>query len=291
MNRIHSHRHSDAACVVGVKAPYNHGVPLAGADRNPVSKMLRATHDIKPNAFLIKALDSSLRWDDELLVVNMENQMNHYPLLKRITKLGLLLMMGVGMSACSKSTFTWKEEVLLHDGKKLIVEMSDSYDSSMNHEIGQGAPLAEHKTTFTIPGTNQTVIWKSDNRSLSDPDYLILLALDFLDGVPYVATTAVSCHTYNKWGRPNPPYVFFKYDGKAWQHIPLEEFPEKFTVNTSSSFQVQEKQKVNVDIQEYGFVRAETVAKFISAPGMSKHYHSILRTPIKNEMTACPEFE
>ncbi|MGB5097657.1 MAG: restriction endonuclease subunit S, partial [Porticoccaceae bacterium] len=33
---LHAFRHSRAACVVGASAPYNHGVPLAGASGNPV---------------------------------------------------------------------------------------------------------------------------------------------------------------------------------------------------------------------------------------------------------------
>jgi len=40
---------------------------------------------------------------------------------KRITKLGLLLMMGASMSACS-STMQWKEEVKLHDGQVIMEE-------------------------------------------------------------------------------------------------------------------------------------------------------------------------
>jgi hypothetical protein len=34
-------RHSGAACVVGALAPYNHGVPLAGAGRNLAEKLNR----------------------------------------------------------------------------------------------------------------------------------------------------------------------------------------------------------------------------------------------------------
>jgi len=43
--------------------------------------------------------------------------------LKRITKLGLLLMMGVSMCADAGlfgHTMSWKEEVLLHDGSRLL---------------------------------------------------------------------------------------------------------------------------------------------------------------------------
>jgi hypothetical protein len=136
------------------------------------------------------------------------------------------------MNACATSTFTWKEEVLLHDGKKIIVERSDTYDSSIPHEIGQDAPLAEHTMTFTIPGTGQTVIWKSNNRPSPDPDRLHLLALDFLAGVPYVATTPLGSLAYAKWNYPNPPYVFFKYTDE-WKRVSLEEFPEQFKINVT----------------------------------------------------------
>lgn len=105
---------------------------------------------------------------------------NRQVLLRLITMISLVLTSGVSMNAhATTSTFTWKEEVLLHDGKKIIVERSDTYDSSMNHEIGQGAPLAEHKTTFVIPGTHKQVTWKSNNRPSPDPDNLHLLALVF----------------------------------------------------------------------------------------------------------------
>ena len=214
----------------------------------------------------------------------------NYSWQKQIVNIGLFLMMGVSMSACATSTFTWREEVLLHDGKKIVVERTDIYDSSMRHEIGQGPPLAEHKTTFTIPGTNQTVIWKSDNRSPSAPDYLHLLVLDFVDGVPYVATTTGRCATYNKWGRPNPPYVFFKYVGE-WKRIALEEFSEKLKINVIVTGRKKDNPKISEVDQKFGFVPAETVADINGEPGRSKHYYSILRTTIKNELTVCSKFE
>lgn len=188
---------------------------------------------------------------------------------------------GVSMSAYATDTFTWKEEVLLHAGKKIIVGRSDTYDSSMNHEIGQGAPLAEHQTTFMIPGTSKAVIWKSDNRPSPDPDSLQLLALDFLNGVPYVATTPSRFFAYDKWGQPNPPYVFFKYVGE-WKRVSLEEFPEQFVINVvvTSLKNEQYKKKVVDANTKYGFVRAQIVTEINREPGRSREYYSILLTPI-----------
>ena len=180
-----------------------------------------------------------------------------------------------------KTTLTWKEEVLLHDGKTIIVERSDTYDPTMNHEIGQGAPLAEHKTTFMIPGTSQMVVWKSNNRSFAEPEHLNLLSLDILEGVPFVATTPYRSFAFEKWGRPNPPYVFFRYVGR-WERISLKEFPEEFKINVIAHSLKHEpyKKTVTAENREYGFVRAQTVTKINREPGSSKEYYSILRTPI-----------
>jgi hypothetical protein len=180
--------------------------------------------------------------------------------------------------SASDSTFTWQEEVLLHDGKKLIVERTDIYDSSMRHEIGQGPPLAEHRTKFVLPGTNQTVVWKSDNRP-SDPDNLHLLVLDFFGGVPFVATTPFGSFAYQKWNRPNPPYVFFKYVGE-WKRVSLAEFSDRFRINVIVTGRKKDTPKIFDANRKFGYVPAETVAEINRQPGRSKEYYSLLREPI-----------
>jgi hypothetical protein len=161
------------------------------------------------------------------------------------------------------------------------VERTDTYDSNLPHEIGQGPPLAEHATTFTIPGTHKQVTWRIDNRSIAAPGHLDLLALDFLNGVPYVATTPNRSFAYDKWNRPNPPYVFFRYVGE-WERIPLDEFPEPFVINVvvPSLKNEQDKTKVVAENKEYGFVRAQTVAEINRGPGRSRESYSIIRTPL-----------
>jgi len=119
---------------------------------------------------------------------------------------------------------SWKEEVLLHDGKKLIVERSQSYGGYPTIESRERAVLDE-EWAFRVPGSGKTLIWKSNHRRPPEGDSLILMQINFLEGVPYVATTPAGCLTYNHWKRPNPPYVFFKYDGKVWRQIQLVEFP------------------------------------------------------------------
>jgi hypothetical protein len=122
---------------------------------------------------------------------------------------------------------SWKEELLLHDGTILIVKRSQSYGGYPAIDSRSRA-LREEQWKFTIPGMKQEVIWENDGRRPPEGTSLTLIMLDFLNGVPYIATYPAGCISYNHWGRPNPPYVFFKYDGTSWQRIPLKEFPKEF---------------------------------------------------------------
>lgn len=135
-----------------------------------------------------------------------------------------IFLLGGCASISAANAVSWKEEALLHDGSKLIVERSQTDNPSGYREVGQPAPRAEEAIRFTHPGTNKIITWKSDF-GRDQQDNLSLLVLDIVDNTPYIATHPGFCHAFNKWGRPNPPYVFFKFDGKAWQRIPLAEFP------------------------------------------------------------------
>jgi len=129
---------------------------------------------------------------------------------------------------------SWQEEVLLHDGRKIIVRRSQTYGG--RHEVGQPSPIKEHTITFTLPGSSQRITWTSEYGEDLGRTNFHLLAVHVLNGTPYLVTEPNLCLSYNKWGRPNPPYVFFKYDGTAWQRIPLEAFPTEFsTMNMAIS--------------------------------------------------------
>ena len=85
------------------------------------------------------------------------------------------------------------------------------------------------------------------------------------------------CPSYNKWGRPNPPYVFFKYDGATWQRISLGEFPGEFKDIANLTVSPSKKQR-NEMIPEFhakGYVSAETVIK---QNVRLKEYGRVIRT-------------
>jgi len=126
-----------------------------------------------------------------------------------------------GLFGSSKS---WKEEVPLHDGQKMVVERHfnlgpPSFESRERKEL-------DETITFTPPGSNKEISWKTEFRDdLPELNSLGSLLLDVVDGIPYLATSPAGCISYNKWHRPNPPYIFFKYENGEWKRIPIEKFP------------------------------------------------------------------
>ena len=122
---------------------------------------------------------------------------------------------------------SWKEEVLLHDGQKILVERSQTYKG--RSEPGQPAPIGEHTIKFTLPGSGKTITWTSEyGEDIGRTDFN-LSAVHVKNNTPYVVAEPNLCLSYNKWGRPNPPYVVFRHDGNAWQRIAFEALPSEFT--------------------------------------------------------------
>ena len=118
---------------------------------------------------------------------------------------------------------TWKEEALLHDGSKLIVERW--VDRGGRHEIGQGLPIREQSVSFALPGTSENVVWRDQfSKGVGGASFLPMM-IEVKNGMAFLVVHPMGCLAYNKWGRPNPPYVVFKYQGGSWSRVPLQELP------------------------------------------------------------------
>lgn len=146
--------------------------------------------------------------------------------------MAVILMMGAGMSATAGwfglGGTSWKEEVLLHDGTKIVVERWVKRGG--RHEIGQKPPYQDQQMQFINPATSKKVVWedlKSDD--IGTASFLPML-LDIVGGKIYLVANTMGCLSYNKWGRPNPPYVVFRYDAGQWVRIPLAELPKEIVL-------------------------------------------------------------
>jgi len=195
-------------------------------------------------------------------------------MLQRITQLGLILMMGASMNT-NAGWFgfggdSWKEEVLLHDGQKIIVKRT--VERGGRHEIGQQPPYKEQSLVFTLPTTNERVTWETVfSADIGLADFKPIL-LDIVQGKAYIVTTPMGCLAYNKWGRPNPPYVLFKYEGKEWKRIPLQELPlELNTPNLIISSPDNEVERIGKNL-----IPAETI-KRLNGELTQPEYKTILR--------------
>jgi hypothetical protein len=199
--------------------------------------------------------------------------------LRALKTFGATLVLGIFISACASLSAiggtTWKEEVLLHDGNKIIVNRSQSYGGQ--HEIGQTPPIKEQDITFSVPGSSEKITWKSEFAEDIGRSNFKLVALHILDGTSYIVAVPNLCLSYNKWGRPNPPYVLFKRDGKLWQRIALAELPAEFKeINLVVNSKGEEKV-----ITAQSIVTAELVKK-LNGELEQPEYRSILREKIAN---------
>lgn len=197
--------------------------------------------------------------------------------------LGLLSGVQVGATHGSAGD-TWREEVLLQDGKPLIVTRSQSYGG--RHEIGQSVPAKEHTIRFSLPNTTGEFVWTSDYGENLGRTNFNLLALHIKQGTPYLIVEPNLCLSYNQWGRPNPPYLVFMGGATGWTRLSISALPAEFNsinliVNNSRIEEIQQHS------QATGYVAAEYI-QVMNGRLPQPEYRSILREPMP--VSRCPQY-
>jgi hypothetical protein len=143
---------------------------------------------------------------------------------------GLLcaLLATLGLSACfGRSTYRWQEEVLLHDGRVIVVERSVR-TGEVPVEIGQPPGESDYTLTFRT-ADGRAVTWEA-GKSFKP------MILDFMNGTPYVVARGSTGPDYERHGCPKPPYFIYRYTGGQWQRIDYEQLPKVIRkMNVSSS--------------------------------------------------------
>lgn len=199
-----------------------------------------------------------------------------------------LMILGGGMSACAMGSKTsWKEEVLLHDGSKIIAERHYNLGGYPGLDAHERVPLDE-TVTFKLTN-NKNIIWKNDFRdSEPEPNSLNHFHFDIVNGVPYLATYPAGCIAYNKWGRPNPPQILFKYENDRWKRIILAELPSVLVGATANVI----VGRPATSLLKSFYTVEEVNAK--NAPISTPEYKTILREAVKQgtdgSSVNCPDF-
>lgn len=196
-----------------------------------------------------------------------------------------LTIFGGLMSACAMGgKMSWTEEVLLHDGRKIISERRYNLGGYPGLDAHERVPLDE-TVTFKLPN-NKNIIWKNDFRdAVPEPNSLNHFRFDIVNGVPYLATYPAGCIAYNKWGRPNPPQILFKYENDQWKRITLAELPPVL-VGATANVIVGRPAK---NLLRPFYTVEEVNAK--NGPISTPEYKTVLRTPVKtgDSLTSCLE--
>jgi hypothetical protein len=199
----------------------------------------------------------------------------------RLLTVCLIILICEVIGACNDEK-SWKEEVLLHDGRKIIAERA--VERGGRHEIGQKPPYKEQSLVFTMPGTDRQVTWEDKfSKDFGHANFLPML-LEIRNGVSYLVASTMGCKSYNKWGRPNPPYVLFKYDEKLWQRIPLQELPAEIKVPNL----IFSSPDIAVEKSGKRFISAEMI-KQLREGYKQPEYKTILREPMRqgSGFTSC----
>lgn len=206
-------------------------------------------------------------------------------MMKRLLKLATLLMLGASLNACAGfmgfGGYSWKEEALQPDGQKIVIDREVSRKG--RHEIGQSPPIGNQSLAFTMPGTGERVKWEDTySEELGSASFNPML-LAVLKGKAYVLSTPAGCLSYNKWGRPNPPYVIFKYESKEWNRISMQELPTEIVnpnlIISSPDDEVEQSGK--------RFITAEMIGR-MNQGFKQPAYKTILREALPSGR--CPQY-
>lgn len=194
----------------------------------------------------------------------------------------ILLSVGlvIGLSACVAlpgvsyaGADAWQEVVLLHDGQKILVERSQTYGGS--HEIGQRPAIKVLSIHFKLPISGKQFSWASEYDERIQIADLKLAALHVLADTPYLVAVP-NCNSYNKFGRPNPPYVVLKNEAGKWNRITLEELPLEF----KDTNLVVESLGNSATLAQMGKVSAAMVTQ-LNSQMRQPEYRSIVREQMK----------
>jgi hypothetical protein len=146
-------------------------------------------------------------------------------LLRALSIIGLILTLGMSMSACGGSE-SWKEEVQLSDGRIIVVDRELIREAGGDEWASNrtGSKPKEYRIRFSDPdGSGKTIEWRSTKIDIQTwPE--IPLVFDIASGKPIVfslAAVSICCEVYSK-------YV---YQNGAWVEEPLPEQFEQRTTN------------------------------------------------------------
>lgn len=183
---------------------------------------------------------------------------------------GLLLCACAGIGAGGSRS--WKEQVILPDGRELIVERSHTLGNRFDRELSAiNAPPGATAYVVTVPLLDgRKVSWEAEHKDM------IPIAVAVERGVAFVIASPFNCQAYAKLGRPVPPFIVFKHDGKQWVHTSIDEFPEgimeaNLLIDTASQRAVNEVDTGMVSAKTSKRLNEGLLSRYIYRHGVDKY--------------------
>src|SRR5690606_22753592 len=145
----------------------------------------------------------------------------------------LILSFITGCAAASsrhESFREWKEEVKLNDGRIIMVNQKWRCDRIGKYNTGKEycSTMRESWLTFQLPEfSNQEITWNEE---------LMPLVLNVDQGQLYIVGIAEGGQ-FLIYGKPQPPYIGYRWNADEWHRIPFEEIPEAiYKTNMATEF-------------------------------------------------------
>ncbi|MEO8333232.1 MAG: hypothetical protein ABI479_12440, partial [Gallionella sp.] len=119
----------------------------------------------------------------------------------------------------------WIEEALLRDGKTIEVKREVEFVMTKSGELSQMFHCwpTTYWLKFKHPKTGKTIKWQGE------PHFEPVL-LDFVNDVPYLVIYGQPDQSnMNKYGCPDTPYIFLRYDeqNNEWEHLQQGQIPRE----------------------------------------------------------------
>ena len=130
-------------------------------------------------------------------------------------------------AGCARQHNSWTDEALLHDGRTIEVQRTVIWNQYWGGKFPD-----QFELTATNPDTGQSLRWTGAAREFP-------LVLEFRDKVAYLVLKVIG-RTLGKYGCPEIPFVFLRYDDRArrWAQVPVSDFPRTLRrVNLSTSYE------------------------------------------------------
>lgn len=172
--------------------------------------------------------------------------------------IALISALLVGLAGCAGvvggGSRSWKEQVILPDGKELIVERSHTLGNPFDRELSAiNSPPGATAYVVTVPlPDGRKVSWEAEHKEM------IPIAVAVVQGTALVVASPFNCRSYARLGRPVPPFIVFKHGGAKWMRTTIDDFPSE--IGEANLLIATDSQRAVNEIDK-GMVTAKTVKR------------------------------